>query len=75
MQKHNTTQISNERITALSEFLETSTSLETVYRELEEIPVQRYDLIDELNVNLRQLEEMQNKLSFVMRDIRSVMKI
>lgn len=75
MQKHNTTQTSNERLTSLSEFLETSTSLETVYRELEEIPVQRYDLIDELNVNLRQLEEMQNKLSFVMRDIRSVMKI
>jgi hypothetical protein len=46
-----------------------------VYREMADVPVQIVDPLDELARSVSQLEDMQARLRFMMREIRTAMKI
>lgn len=45
-----------------------------VYRELADIPVQVLDPVSELSANLAQLQDLQARLRYMMREIRFMMK-
>ncbi len=45
-----------------------------VYRELADVPVQVVDPLDELSRSMNQLEDMQARMRFMMREIRMMMK-
>lgn len=50
-------------------------SSQLAYHELAEVPVQSRDLVEQLNANLRQLEDLQARMKFMMREIRYLMKV
>ena len=45
------------------------------YHELAEIPVQKVDVLEQLQENLLQLEDLQARLRFMMSEIRYVLKV
>lgn len=45
-----------------------------VYRELADVPVQVQDPLEDLSRSVNQLQDMQARLRFMMREIRSMMK-
>lgn len=58
--------------------LEVSSSVmssQLVYNELNEYPVQESDLFEQLENNLAQLEDIRHRMSFMMKEIRYLMKI
>ena len=54
---------------------ETSWDSQLVYREMADVPVQIVDPVEELTRSVAQLEDMQSRLRFMMREIRTMMKI
>ncbi|MBX2993764.1 MAG: hypothetical protein KF681_03055 [Bdellovibrionaceae bacterium] len=61
---------------ALWESAQTVSSLESnlVYREWAEVPVQVVDPVTELSANLAQLQDLQARMRYMMREIRFMMK-
>ena len=59
----------------LWENAETSWDSQLVYREMADVPVQIVDPVEELTRSVAQLEDMQARLRFMMREIRGMMKI
>lgn len=53
----------------------TVVSSQLVYNELNDYPVQEADLFEQLENNLARLEDIRHRMSFMMREIRYVMKI
>lgn len=45
-----------------------------VYRELADVPVQVQDPLEDLSRSVNQLQDLQARLRFMMREIRSMMK-
>jgi hypothetical protein len=45
------------------------------YHEMADIPVRETDLLEQLEANMRQLEDLQDRMKFMMREIRYVMKV
>jgi hypothetical protein len=45
------------------------------YHELADVPVQETDVLQALENNMNQLEEIQSRMKFMMREIRYLMKI
>jgi chaperonin cofactor prefoldin len=45
------------------------------YHEMSDIPVREIDLVEQMENNLQQLQDMQSRLQFMMREIRYVMKV
>ena len=45
------------------------------YHELSDVPVRETDLVEQLENNLSQLQDLQSRLQFMMREIRYVMKV
>lgn len=45
------------------------------YHELADLPVVELDALAQLEMNLRTLEDLQGRLSFLMRDVAGLMKI
>lgn len=45
------------------------------YHELSDVPVVEVDLIESLHRNIAQLTDLQNRMNFVMREIRYLMKL
>lgn len=45
------------------------------YHELAEIPVREIDLLESVDANLAQLEELQSRLRFMVREVKYLMKI
>lgn len=46
-----------------------------VYNEMSDEPVQDYNELTQLKVNLQTLGDLQNRLTFVLREVRYLMKI
>lgn len=46
-----------------------------VYREMADIPVQAVDPLEDLSRSVAELENLQARLRFMMREIRSMMKV
>jgi hypothetical protein len=57
---------------ALSEVLPTQG---LSYHEMADIPVQEVNLFEQLEQNLAQVSDLQKRMSFVMREIRYLMKL
>lgn len=45
------------------------------YHEMSDVPVREVDLFEQLDQNLAQLEDLQKRMSFMMREIRYLMKL
>ena len=45
------------------------------YHEMADVPVREVHLFDQLDQNLAQLEDLQKRMSFMMREIRYLMKL
>jgi hypothetical protein len=45
------------------------------YHELSDVPVREVDLFEQLDQNLVQLEDLQKRMAFMMREIRYLMKL
>ena len=45
------------------------------YHELADIPVQEVDVLQALENNMTQLNDIQNRMQFMMREIRYLMKV
>jgi hypothetical protein len=45
------------------------------YHEMADIPVRETDLLEQLEANMKQLEDLQSRMKFMMREIRYVMKV
>lgn len=45
------------------------------YHELADIPVREIDLLESVEANLAQLEELQARLRFMVREVKYLMKI
>ncbi len=45
------------------------------YHELADFPVQEVDVLQALENNLNQLQDIQNRMQFMMREIRYLMKV
>lgn len=45
------------------------------YHELADIPVQEIDLLESVEANLAQLEELQARLRFMVREVKYLMKV
>lgn len=50
-------------------------SSQLVYNELNEYPVREADLFEQIENNLAQLEDIRHRMSFMMREVRYLMKI
>ncbi len=50
-------------------------SSQLTYHELADVPVQSTDLLEQLEANMKQLEDLQSRMKFMMREIRYVMKV
>ena len=48
---------------------------EVAYHELAEVPVQRTDLIEQVQMNLKTMTDLQSRMNFMMREIRYLMKV
>lgn len=46
-----------------------------VYRELADVPVQVQDPLEDLGRSVAQLQDLQARMRFMMREIRSMMKV
>ncbi len=58
-----------------SKSYETSLQTRQTYHEMSDIPVQDVSDLAELEMNLKTLNDLQNRLSFVMREVRYLMKV
>ncbi|MDG0817789.1 hypothetical protein [Bdellovibrio svalbardensis] len=58
---------------ALSESLEPMTHKS--YHEMADVPVVEVDALAQLHANLAMLEDLQGRLSFVMKEVRYLMKV
>ncbi len=45
------------------------------YHEMAEVPVREIDLLESVEQNLAHVEEMQSRLSFMMREVKYLMKL
>lgn len=45
------------------------------YHELAEVPVRKVDLIESVEQNLAHVEDLQARLSFMMREVKYLMKL
>lgn len=45
------------------------------YHELADIPVAEMDVIDSLRQNLARLQDLQGRMSFIMREVRYLLKV
>lgn len=45
------------------------------YFEMDEVPVRQIDVVEELRKNLAQLEDLQGRMKFIMREVRYLMKM
>jgi len=45
------------------------------YHEMADVPVREINLFDQLEQNMAQLEDLQKRMSFMMREIRYLMKL
>lgn len=45
------------------------------YHELTDVPVKESDVLDQLHANLNLLADLQNRLSFLMREVKYLMKV
>lgn len=73
-----TTQEQNSTIkteTVLNMEVSSVVSSQLVYNELNDYPVQEADLFEQLENNLAQLEDIRHRMTFMMREIRYLMKI
>jgi hypothetical protein len=46
-----------------------------VYHELAEADIQNPDLIDQLNLNIDRLSDLQARMQFMIRELRTLMKV
>ena len=74
--KNETVQV--EETAVVNSFSDSFSSSEPVvhtsYHELSDKPVQEVDAISQLNANLEMLYDMQTRISFVMREVRYLLK-
>jgi hypothetical protein len=47
---------------------------QTVYRELDKVPVQNFDVIEQINLQLATIAEKQEKIGFLMREVSYLIK-
>lgn len=45
------------------------------YYEMDDVPVREIDVVEELRKNLAQLEDLQGRMKFIMREVRYLMKM
>lgn len=45
------------------------------YHELADVPVQRIDLVEQVQSNLQTLSDLQSRMQFMMREIRYLLKV
>ena len=45
------------------------------YHELADVPVQRIDLVEQIQSNLQTLNDLQSRMQFMMREIRYLLKV
>lgn len=75
--EENSTQL-QERVleTSLPTWLDSSLSLShKSYHELADTPVKEVDVLTQLNDNIAVLNDLQNRYSFLMREIRYLLKV
>ena len=63
------------RLDSLQGFLLSQIPAQMTYHELEEVPVRREDLFEQLDRNLSRLVDLHARLGFVMREVRYQMKL
>ncbi len=47
---------------------------QTVYRELDNVPVQNFDVIEQIRIQLATIAEKQAKVGFLMREVSYLLK-
>lgn len=50
-------------------------STEVSYHELSEVPVREVDLLEQLQSNMAQLQDLHSRMSFVMKEVRYLLKV
>ncbi|MEZ0393177.1 MAG: hypothetical protein ACAH59_13230 [Pseudobdellovibrionaceae bacterium] len=50
-------------------------SSQVSYHEMDEVPVQETDVLEQLQANMRQLADLQARMKFMMKEIRYLMKV
>lgn len=71
---------SNREISSEIEVKQDSSSVEMAwsqqaYHEMADVPVVQLDLLGQFNAQLKQLEELQARTAFVMREVTYLMKV
>lgn len=51
-----------------------SYSSQTVYHEMDAVPVRDVNVLEQLQANMKTLKDLQSRMNFMMREIRYVMK-
>ncbi|WP_413582097.1 hypothetical protein [Bdellovibrio sp. HCB288] len=74
--KNETVQVQETATTEafVGSFAPSETVSHTSYHELSDKPVQEVDAINQLHANLEMLYDMQTRFSFVMREVRYLLK-